>query len=297
MSGKRRGKGLFFAALAVAAGAALVLRHATPSERPESTPATAVQSAGLPPAAAFAPVGGLPVENPPRAFVEHLINAGYAVDYDEDLMDPLFAAYYCGPRSGFPAGDRDKLSFVPDDRLPVRSRLKSTDFRNGTGGPRYDRGHMAPNHAIATRYGPAAQAETFRLSNIVPQRSELNQTLWRLIEERISDRYAPEFSGVWVVVGPVFGPESVRFNGKAAIPDAFFCIVLDREESTGRLRALALLVPQTEKGNQPPAHFETTIREIEKRTGLDFFSGLPDPEEDALETSRADGAWEADSPR
>ncbi len=38
----------------------------------------------------------------------------------------------------------------------------------------YDRGHMAPNYAIATRYGQEAQKETFLMSNIVPQLGNLN---------------------------------------------------------------------------------------------------------------------------
>mgnify|MGYP001162047694 CR=1 FL=1 len=292
---RRKRSGVFAAVLALAAGAVVIARlglpplwNGAPTAAPDAFPS---------PEAAFAEVGGLPEERPARAFVDRLVNTGYAVAYDENLLTPLWAAYYCGPKSPFEAGDRDRLSFSADNRIAERARLRSADFKSPANGPRFDRGHMAPNYAIATRYGEIAQRETFRLTNIVPQRSELNQTFWRLIDERIANRYAPGFAGVWVVVGPVFDAKPERLNGRAAIPAAFFCIVLDREESTGRLRALALIVPQEAKGNQRLTGYATRIREIERRTGLDFFAALPDPEETDLENSLPDGAWEMDSTR
>jgi hypothetical protein len=37
--------------------------------------------------------------------------------------------------------------------------------------------------------------------------------------------------------------------------------------------------------------FLTPVREIEQATGLDFFSDLPDPEEEVLETARPTHLW------
>lgn len=244
------------------------------------------------PVTAFAEVGGLPRESPPRAGYAEFVNTGYAVGYDMALLDPLWSAYYCPPDARFKSSERSP--FAQDLRLPEAFRLATRDFTNTPGAAKYDRGHMAPNSAIATRYGEKAQEETFLLSNIVPQRSELNQTFWRYLEKKIAAVWAPRMKGVWVVVGPVFGKNPQRLNGRAAIPDAFYCIVLDRDEATGRLRALALLVPQEEKGNLPLAPFQTSIREIERRTSLDFFSTLPDTVEVPLEENAVpDALWNA----
>jgi endonuclease G, mitochondrial len=238
---------------------------------------------------AFAEVGGFP-----KAVreVDILENTGYATGYSEDLMDPLWSAYYCGPKNVYTVGSREKIAFAADPRIPSAFRVSTSDYKRPAGSsPTYDRGHMAPNYAIASRYGNQAQSETFLMTNIAPQRSTLNQQTWRYLEAEITDTYAPESNGVWVIVGPVFVKSVTRYNGKAAMPDGFFCIILDRDEKTGALRALALYLRQNVMGNHAPKEFVTTIRGVEEHTGLDFFSGLPDEEETALETSAPDAAW------
>jgi endonuclease G len=288
---KKKRSGIGAKASLLGAAAALSSMAVFIYKGPKAEPA-AVETDFSTPVAAFAEVGGLPREAPPRAGYAEFVNTGYAVGYDESLLDPVWSAYYCPPDARFKSSERSP--FVPDPRLPEAFRLVTKDFTNTPGTAKYDRGHMSPNSAIATRYGEKAQEETFLLSNIVPQRSELNQTFWRYLEKKIAAVWAPQMKGVWVVVGPVFGKDPQRLNGRAAIPDAFFCIVLDRDEATGRLRALALLVPQEEKGNLPLTPFETSIREIERRTSLDFFSTLPDTVEVPLEENTVpDALWNA----
>ena len=51
----------------------------------------------------------------------------------------------------------------------------------------YDRGHMAPNYAIDTVFGERAHKQTFLMSNIVPQRPELNQGPWKEIEQVVAN--------------------------------------------------------------------------------------------------------------
>lgn len=242
------------------------------------------------PREAFDEVGGLP-----KALreVDVLENTGYATGYSEDLMDPLWSAYYCGPKNVYTVGSRSKISFTPDPRIPEAFRVTSDDYKRPAGStPTYDRGHMAPNYAVAGHYGEQAQSETFLMTNIAPQRSTLNQQTWRYLESKIADTYAPDFDGVWVVVGPVFVTNPIkRYNNKASMPDGFFCIIVDKDETTGDLRALALYLRQSVTGNHAPKEFVTNIRSIEEHTGLDFFSDLPDDVENALETSAPDAKW------
>ncbi len=65
-------------------------------------------------------------------------------------------------------------------------------------------------------------------------------------------------------------------------------IVVD--ESEGRVRAEAFVMPQDAAGATLDAYL-TSIDEIERRTGLDFLSALPDMAEAALESRRATRAW------
>lgn len=240
-------------------------------------------------------VGGFPRASSPTLLLE---NVGYAVGFSESTLNPLWAAYYCGPLETFPFAD-DRPEFADDERVPAASRLVHDDYnrpKDANGEyipPLYDRGHMAPNYAIGTRYGEAARKRTFVMTNVVPQRSTMNSQTWKALEAEIARNFAPALKGVWVVVGPVFTEPTTRYNGRAVIPSAVYCIVLDRVEGGG-LRALSLSMDQTVSGKRRIGDFFTTIDSLESRTGLDFFPGLPDAAEAALESAMPDSGWNAD---
>lgn len=149
---------------------------------------------------------------------------------------------------------------------------------------------MAPNHAIASRYGRDAQLETFVMSNVCPQRATLNQGPWEALEKMIAQDWSQDRGEVWVVVGPIFGSSPKRLKGVAQIPKSFFSIVVDADE--GRVRLLPIIMKQTDKGIRPVVDFITTVDEIEARSGLDLFSDLPDALEDEREAENPDGDWD-----
>ena len=232
--------------------------------------------------------GGLPAlvgdhANTADGSLRLLANRGYLVGYDDTLPAPRWVAYRVADLSPLPKAAERPDSFETDRRTVARV---TGDAFTGTG---YDRGHLAPNHAIATRYGEEAQRETFLLSNIIPQKHGLNAGLWKQLEQRIATSYPARFGEVWVLAGPVFTrhpPHTLGRNGPA-VPDACYMIILD--ESDGRLRALAFIFPQDAKG-ELDRHL-TTIDTIEARTGLDFFSALEDSAETLLESQRASRVW------
>lgn len=153
----------------------------------------------------------------------------------------------------------------------------------------YDRGHLAPNYAIATRYGAAAQRETFLMSNITPQLHSLNAGLWQELEQKIATSYPARYAQVWVIAGPVFGAAPKKLRGGVAVPEAFFLIVIDENE--GKLRTLAFIVPQEAPPDADPERYLTRIDDIERRTGLDFLSDLDDAAEEQVEARRATRVW------
>src|SRR5688572_12326718 len=91
-----------------------------------------------------------------------LINEGYIVGYSDTLGNPLWAAYRMQDLARLPKPAARPEKFELDRR--TAARVSPEDY-SGSG---YDRGHLAPNFAIATRYGPKAQRETFLMSNITP---------------------------------------------------------------------------------------------------------------------------------
>ncbi len=226
--------------------------------------------------------GGVPLLRPDLASVRVLANLGYVVGYSDALGNPLWAAYRMHDMEPAAAPERpDEFSLD----LRTAARIEPGDYtRSG-----YDRGHLAPNHAIATRYGAAAQRETFLMSNIIPQKHALNAGLWKQLEQRIANSYPARFGEVWVIAGPVFGPKPEKLRRRVAVPDSCYMIIVD--ESDGRVRATAFLFPQSTAENARLDDFLVSIDELEHRTGLDFLPELPDAAEDALEARRAERAW------
>ncbi len=227
--------------------------------------------------------GGLPRTQTEGEELRVLVNQGYVVGYSDVLGVARWAAYRVVDLPRIPPAPARPERFTVDRRTAARVEPQ---VYTGSG---YDRGHLAPNFAIATRYGAVAQRETFLMSNIVPQRHGLNAGLWQDLEQRIATSYPARYGEVWVFTGPVLGPAPARLRGRVAVPEAFFKIIVDEQD--GRLRTLAFLVPQETSTQADPARYLTTIAEIETRTGLDFLAALEDAAEREVESRRAGRVW------
>jgi len=223
--------------------------------------------------------GGAPKS--PSAPLRVLKNTGYAVGYSDARGNPLWAAYRVSDRPVSEAPPRPE-KFVVDKRTAARVTPAAY---TGSG---YDRGHLAPNYAIALHHGARAQEETFLMSNIIPQRHGLNAGLWKRLEQKIARNYPGRFGEVWILAGPIFGGNSQRLGEGVAVPEACYMILVD--ENAERLRTLAFIFPQQPRSDNL-ADYLTTIDEIEGRTGLDFFSTLPAATEQTLEAAKASRVW------
>ncbi len=219
----------------------------------------------------------------PEARYRLLVNAGYVVGYSETRQDPLWAAYRLFPVPEPPHLPRPR-GFTVDER--TAAGVKPTDYRAVS--DRFDRGHMAPNHAIATRYGREAQVETFLMSNICPQAACLNEGPWEAFEKVVADDYAAQRE-VYVITGPVFADAPERLPAGVEVPAAFYTIVVDPAGPQPEM--LAIIMDQAVEGEHPLSEFVTTVAEVERRTGLDFFRELPAEIELAAESATPAAAW------
>lgn len=213
-----------------------------------------------------------------------LRNEGFLVGWSDLRVNPLWVSY--------------RLQAVDDPGSGPRPGFRQ-DWRTlwpiGTGhyaGSGFDRGHMAPNYAIAAVHGRDAQRDTFYMSNMTPQRPDLNRRLWQRLEEVVMDHFVPRFGAVQVITGPVF-PERFLDNvlnrvGFVEIPTAFYKIIVIPGE---RPLALAFLMPQQVRGDEALDDYLVSIDEVEARTGLDFFPRLPEKAADVLEGRVSTRGW------
>lgn len=251
-----------------------------------------IVSLGVPIEVDGAVLGGTPVSaDRPLDFLK---NKGYVAGYDEERRNPAWVAYRVFEPK-YPSGARPG-KFEPDSR--TRVKVNSSAYTNSG----YDRGHMAPNRAIAVCYGPEAQLETFLMSNVTPQLHGLNAAFWESMEARVIERYTRRFGQVWIVCGPVYdaGKTPEKIGGGVTVPDAFFLIVSAHgnspKDATGtngvEVRTEAFLVPHREiSASTDASTFLVSVREIERRTGLNFFPLFSKDAQEALETNAAKRAW------
>jgi endonuclease G, mitochondrial len=220
----------------------------------------------------------------PRSLHRVLRNDGFLVGWSDLRVAPLWVAYRLEHR------EVDGIGGRPDFRQDWRTLWPVTpDSYAGSG---YDRGHLAPNYAIAVVHGRDAQLDTFYMSNIVPQRPDLNRRLWQRLEEAVMDHFVPRLGRLQVITGPVY-PERFLDGvldrvGLVEVPEAYYKILVVPGDEP---RALAFLMPQSARGNEPLDDFLVSIDTLEARTGLDFFPQLTGAAAEALESGVATRGW------
>ncbi|HOE60054.1 MAG TPA: DNA/RNA non-specific endonuclease [Kiritimatiellia bacterium] len=208
---------------------------------------------------------------------------GFTIGYSPAWRHPVWVAYRADPTCRNPLLPRPS-GFKPDPAAP-RSPKHREYSRSG-----YNRGHMVPNRVIASRHGPAAQAQTFLTSNICPQRASLNQGPWENLEFRIAELWPTRYGSVWVLAGAVPAPEARRLPSGIHVPAAFYQIVVTQPQD-GTLRAFAVYMPQHVRRRTPVRSMLVSIDELETLTGFDFLSELPDEVEAELEAATPTRLW------
>jgi endonuclease G len=222
----------------------------------------------------------------PRTWTRVFRNDGFLVGYSDLRGVPLWVAYRLTSAPPHPR-HRRPTRFRSDWRglIPVMP----ADYTHSG----YDRGHLAPNHAMEVVHGPQAQEDTFLMTNVAPQKPDLNRKLWERLEEVELDHFLARFGALWVWTGPVFDADIRRLKTawRVEVPDAFFRIYLAPRPDRPPL-ALAFLMPQDVKGGEPLDDFLVSVDRVEELTGLDFLPDLDDGPERELEASVASEAWD-----
>lgn len=201
------------------------------------------------------------VLDPARALgMQDFCHAFYLVAYSPDLRDPLWSGERLTAAMAT-AGDafkRPKQTFVLQKDLARADQGSNGDYlRSG-----YDRGHMTP---AADAPDPDAEADTFVMTNVVPQTKVLNEHLWERLEVKVR-ALAVAQGEIFIVTGPIFDAAPPRLGGRIAVPSATFKAVLAPRTH----QAIVLVASNT----AAPTCETVSLDELKRRAGVDAFPGL-----------------------
>ena len=198
---------------------------------------------------------------------------GYTLSYDAKNKTPQWVAWELTKEET--RGNEERTNEFQPDPDVMGAKVVTYDY-SGSG---YDRGHMAP--AGDMKWSKKAMQESFYMSNICPQDHNLNTEDWNDLEMK-SREWARRYGKVYIVCGPIYKGTRNEYIGdhRVKVPDAFFKVILIND--TKKQCALGFYF-ENEAGERLLTEYLTSVDELEKLTGLDFFSALPDEEENLLE--------------
>lgn len=210
-------------------------------------------------------------------FLKH---TAYTVSYNIHYNEANWSAWVLTGTRTKGKVNRNDYEFTPDPLL-LESRAVVTQDYYGSG---YDRGHLCP--AGDNKWNTTAMKECFYLTNICPQKPNLNRGDWKELEDRCQD-WARSGYTLYIVCGPLFTSTTPRYIGKRhkiAVPDGFFKVILQQQKGK-ELQAHGFLY---KNGNQNMSlnDHAASVDEVERLSGFDFFSKLPDDIEKKIEAEK-----------
>ncbi|MCZ2101303.1 MAG: DNA/RNA non-specific endonuclease [Chitinophagales bacterium] len=207
----------------------------------------------------------------PSSTGEVINHTYYSLSYKEVHEQPEWVAYILTKKSlqKKPKAKREK-DFVPD--VLVTTYSATADDYRGSG---YTRGHLVPAGDMA--FDSTAMRETFLMSNMSPQLRQLNNGIWRELEENVRD-WAYKADSLYVISGPILKHpiKTIGRKNKVTVPSAFYKVLLDNKGP--EKKAIGFIIPH-ELSEKSLETYMVSVSDVEALTGLKFFEQMPNSEE------------------
>lgn len=173
-----------------------------------------------------------------------------------------------------------------DPMLLDHETLEPPDYKNAFAVLKVDRGHQAP---LASFKGTVHWKETNYLSNITPQKSNLNQGPWRILEERIRT-LVRKGHVLWVMTGPLYEkamPALPSADEPHQIPSGYWKIICTQNgDLQSDIKVAAFIFEQETSRKSVILNHQVSVDEVEKRSGLNFMHELPLALEQQIEAQK-----------
>jgi endonuclease G len=208
-------------------------------------------------------------------------HSGYSFVYSEEHEQAKWIAYELTKEETNSLFERtDK--FLTDPFVSTGTAENSDYADSG-----YDRGHLAP--AADMGWSATAMKESFYFSNMSPQLPGFNRGVWKRLEELMRS-WAIDNSAIYIVTGPLLTAGLPTIGGNlVSIPNYYYKVILDYTQP--EIKAIGFILPNASSSSALNS-FAVSIDEVETATGIDFFPGLPDEQENKLEKEHCTTCWQ-----
>lgn len=214
----------------------------------------------------------------PKSLGEIVKHTYYTLSYSEENEQAYWVYYVLTPE--LINGTQSRTDDFRPDPLVSTGSASLADY-SGSG---YDRGHLCPAADMALN--KTSMSESFYLSNMSPQVAGFNRGIWSTMEDQVR-KWALEFDGLDVATGPIFKDNlGVIGSNQVTVPGYYYKVLYSEKKNI-----MIGLVLQNKSGSKPIDQFVVKVDDIESMTGIDFFSGLPDEDENKLEGSISLVGW------
>lgn len=203
---------------------------------------------------------GTPVTN------QVIVTPIYALSNNPETKFADWVAYHVTPSTIGTSADHNR-SWRADPQLEDDETLEPGDYRGASDALNTDRGHQAP---LAAFSGTVFWRVTNYLSNITPQKKDLNQGPWMRLEGRVRDA-AYNLNGVYVVTGPLYeaNTDNLPLADEAhKVPSGYWKVIVNNNDVVG------FIMEQEEVRGTDECELVEPLSEIELRTGLNLFPKL-----------------------
>lgn len=190
-------------------------------------------------------------------------------------------------------------NFRPDDTLPSGwYKVQNSDYL-GSG---FDRGHLCPSDDRDRSV--ADNDATFLLTNIIPQAPNLNRGAWADLEAYCR-KLAAAGNELYIIagvrgkagIGTNGGKSFTLDNGKMVVPESVWKVIVilpngnnDVNRINEQTRVIAVYIPNKQTILDTRwGEYRLSVDDLEKITGYDFLSNVPEAIQKTLESRMDDG--------
>lgn len=206
---------------------------------------------------------------------------GFTVNFNKDNHTPNYVAWELLESETDGSVSRSNSYWVDTEMEGCLSK----DYGYSTFN--YERGHMCP--AAENKWSSQAMKDCMVMTNMCPQLRALNAGMWGTLEDT-ERKWANSMGAIWIVCGPVYYEDDDLYVGeaKARVASAYFKAFLHNDPVNPKAIAFVF-----QNGANPGniKDYAMSIDDLEKETGYDFFSSLPDEIENAIEATFNFADW------